>query len=56
MVAAHPCIWLVYSHNWYTDPEGWLPRTLERSHNAYERKQFYGLDLIRFGQRYSSCE
>ena len=55
LLAARPCIWLVYSHNWYTDPESLLPRTLERTHTLYDRRQFYGLELRRYGQSRGSC-
>jgi 4-amino-4-deoxy-L-arabinose transferase-like glycosyltransferase len=56
LLAANPCVWLVYSHNWYTDPESLLPRTLERTHNLYDRQHFYGLELRRYGHRWGSCE
>lgn len=29
LVAPYPRVWLIYSHDWYTDPEGWVPRTLD---------------------------
>lgn len=56
LLEENACIWLVYSHNWYTDPEEWLTRTLERTHDLYDRRTFYGLQLLRYGQRRGSCE
>jgi hypothetical protein len=35
-------VWLVYSHNWYTDPMGILPQTLASDMRLIQRRDFYG--------------
>ncbi|MCU0484824.1 MAG: glycosyltransferase family 39 protein [Anaerolineales bacterium] len=34
--------WLVYSHNWYTDPTGIIPQTLETEMRLVATREFYG--------------
>jgi hypothetical protein len=34
--------WLVYSHNWYTDPQGLIPQTLESKMELTRQRYFYG--------------
>ena len=34
--------WLVYSHNWYTDPEGLIPETLALEMEIIRQREFYG--------------
>ncbi len=38
-------VWLIYSHDWYTDPEGLIPRTLDQELELVERRRFYGLEV-----------
>lgn len=38
-------VWLVYSHDWYTDPEKIIPRELARSLGEGERREFNGLEV-----------
>ncbi len=38
-------VWLIYSHDWYTDPEGLIPRTLDQELELVERRGFYGLEV-----------
>jgi uncharacterized membrane protein len=45
------CIWLVYSHDWYTDPSGLVPGTLRISHIMAEEQQFVGLKVLLFWKR-----
>ena len=52
LVAGHRRVWLVYSHDWYTDPQGIVPRVLEETLDLRERRRFEGLEL----QRYESSE
>jgi hypothetical protein len=43
LAQAHRRVWLVYSHNWYTDPQGLIPSTLEHLGRLADRQQFNGL-------------
>ena len=44
-------VWLVYSHNWYSDPSGIVPRELGKILRESERAEFVGIQVIRFGSR-----
>lgn len=35
-------VWLVYSHNWYTDPMGLIPRTLASQMKLIQERDYYG--------------
>jgi mannosyltransferase len=35
-------VWLVYSHNWYTDPKGLIPQTLASEMKLIQKRDFYG--------------
>jgi hypothetical protein len=35
-------VWLVYSHNWYTDPMGLIPQTLASKMELIRQRDFYG--------------
>ena len=35
-IAGRKRVWLVYSHNWYTDPQGLIPAELERRYTQVE--------------------
>ncbi len=35
-------VWLVYSHNWYTDPMGLIPQTLASQMKLARQRDFYG--------------
>jgi hypothetical protein len=35
-------VWLVYSHNWYTDPAGLIPQTLATQMDLIRQRDFYG--------------
>jgi hypothetical protein len=37
--------WLVYSHNWYTDPQGLIPLALEEDLALAGQWRFYGLEV-----------
>jgi 4-amino-4-deoxy-L-arabinose transferase-like glycosyltransferase len=45
LAKAYRRVWLVYSHNWYTDPEGLIPATLERLGRLADRREFNGLRI-----------
>ncbi len=38
----HDRVWLVYSHNWYTDPMGLIPQTLASKMELTRKRDFYG--------------
>ena len=44
-------VWLVYSHDWYTDPGAIIPREIGLSLRELGRKQFTGLQVIRYQAR-----
>jgi hypothetical protein len=41
-------IWLIYSHHWFTDPQGLIPATLARERNLIEEKVFAGIRIYHF--------
>jgi mannosyltransferase len=41
-------VWLVYSHDWYTDPTGLIPRTLEATLDETARTEFPGLQIFEY--------
>ena len=44
-------VWLVYSHNWYSDPDGIIPRELGKLFGESEETDFEGLQIILFSGR-----
>jgi len=42
MLRGHNRVWLVYSHNWYTDPMGLIPQTLASQMKLIQQGDFYG--------------
>ncbi len=44
-------VWLVYSHNWYSDPDGIIPRELGKIFGESEQADFEGLQIILFSGR-----
>jgi mannosyltransferase len=38
-------VWLVYSHNWYTDPQGLIPAALSQALTPTERRSYEGLEI-----------
>jgi mannosyltransferase len=42
LLHGHNRVWLVYSHNWYTDPKGLIPQTLASKMELIRRRDFYG--------------
>ena len=41
-------VWLVYSHNWYSDPDGIIPRELGKIFVETELAEFTGIQIMRF--------
>ena len=42
MLRGHDRVWLVYSHDSYTDPQGLIPQTLAAQMNLTRTRDFYG--------------
>jgi hypothetical protein len=42
LVREHNRVWLVYSHDAYTDPEGIIPQTLTAHMKLTQTRDFYG--------------
>ncbi|MEE8392270.1 MAG: glycosyltransferase family 39 protein [Anaerolineae bacterium] len=49
LIRDHERVWLVYSHNWYTDPKGLIPRALDEELDMLDRRRFYGLQVQLYG-------
>jgi mannosyltransferase len=49
LIRGHERVWLVYSHDWYTDPEGLIPPALEEELDILDRWSFYGLQVQLYG-------
>jgi uncharacterized membrane protein len=49
LVADHERVWLVYSHDWYTDPQGLIPLALGAMRPLRTRWQFYGVEIWEYG-------
>ncbi len=48
LLTNRPRVWLIYSHNWYTDPQGIIPRELRQRLRLVDQQQFTGLEVMRF--------
>jgi hypothetical protein len=42
-------IWLVYSHNWYTDPQSLIPTALAQEKSILDEQSFHGLVVYLYG-------
>jgi mannosyltransferase len=38
-------VWLVYGHNWYTDPQNLIPKALSQTLRSVEQRAFEGLEI-----------
>lgn len=48
LIEDHPRVWLIYSHDWYTDPQGIIPRELKNRRRLVAHHRFYGLQVMEF--------
>jgi len=48
LIADREHVWLIYSHDWYTDPQAILPRELQRALVLTEQRTFIGLRVMHF--------
>lgn len=44
-------VWLVYSHDWYTDPKQLIPATLAEELHLVDQHRFYGLEIRQYAAR-----
>ncbi len=51
LVDERPRLWLVYSHDWYTDSRQIIPQEIGRSLRETSRARFTGLQVIRYEAR-----
>ncbi len=51
LLAGRDRVWLVYSHNWYSDPDGIIPRELARIFAESRQAEFVGIQIIHFSGR-----
>jgi hypothetical protein len=42
LISGYDRVWLVYSHDWYTDPAGLIPQTLASKMELIKQQDFYG--------------
>ena len=49
LIAGRERVWLVYSHDWYTDPQGLVPGALEEKLSVLDGWDFYGLRVLLYG-------
>jgi uncharacterized membrane protein len=54
LIAGRARVWLVYSHNWYTDPLSIIPRHLGATLANQGQREFNGLKVIRYERRGTS--
>jgi mannosyltransferase len=45
LLEEHDRVWLVYSHDWYTDPMGLIPQTLGSQMDLIQQGDFYGVQV-----------
>ena len=51
----HRRVWLIYSHNWYTDPQNLIPVGLGRNLKLLDKQHFYGLEVHLYSARRLGC-
>jgi hypothetical protein len=49
LLRGHNRVWLVYSHNDYTDPMGLIPQTLASKMKLIRKRDFYGGQVQLYG-------
>jgi 4-amino-4-deoxy-L-arabinose transferase-like glycosyltransferase len=55
LIAGRSRVWLIYSHNWYTDPHKLIPTHLQKNLDWVERRSFYGLELRLYCRWSADC-
>jgi mannosyltransferase len=51
LIQDQQAVWLVYSHWWYTDPNGVLLRALDTQMVRVEEREWPGIRVIRYARR-----
>ncbi len=49
LLSGHKTVWLVYSHNDYTDPGGLIPQTLASAMKLIFKRDYYGVQVYIYG-------
>ena len=49
LLSGHNRVWLVYSHDLYTDPIGLIPQTLAAQKKLIRTREFYGGQVQLYG-------
>jgi len=49
LIGSRNRVWLIYSHDWYTDPQKLIPAALDKRLTLLDRQSFYGLELRLYG-------
>jgi hypothetical protein len=49
LLSGHNKVWLIYSHDSYTDPMGLVPQTLAGQMKLIEKRDFYGVQVQLYG-------
>jgi hypothetical protein len=50
LVRGHERVWLIYSHDWYTDPQRLIPQALAQELDLLGRWEFYGVQVRLYGR------
>ena len=50
-IAGKPSVWLIYSHEFFTDPNHLIPQELERVYATKELREFFGVRVIHYSDR-----
>jgi hypothetical protein len=56
LVRGRERVWLVYSHEWYTDPQGLAPVALEAQLCLLDSWDFYGLRVLLYARGEGSMD
>ena len=51
LAAQADCVWLIYSHDWYTDPDKIVPSTLRHAMLSRKGQKFEGLEIQLYERR-----
>lgn len=51
LIEQRPVVWLVYSHNWYTDPQTIVAGHLSMAYDTVEVRQLNGITVHRYGSQ-----
>ena len=51
LISRHRRVWLVYSHNWYTDPTSIVPTTISQALPLLQQQSFTGLEVHLYGSQ-----